>query len=89
MDIPDMVCYAVSAGISRRYGRKNMKKPYEELELEVIRFGAEDVITASADETTGDITGRNGGTAATTITDTTAADGTTAGSVPGDGGGPN
>ena len=27
-----------------------MKKPYEELELEVIRFTAEDVITASAEE---------------------------------------
>ena len=28
-----------------------MKKLYEELELEVIRFGAEDVITASTEET--------------------------------------
>ena len=27
-----------------------MKKTYKELELEVIRFGAEDVITASAEE---------------------------------------
>ena len=27
-----------------------MKKIYEELELEVVRFGAEDVITASAED---------------------------------------
>ena len=28
-----------------------MKKDYSELELEVIRFGAEDIITASAEDT--------------------------------------
>ena len=28
-----------------------MKKPYDDLELEVIRFGAEDIITASQEET--------------------------------------
>lgn len=40
-----------------------MKKPYEELELEVVRFGAEDVITASQEDMNdgGDDTGRDGG----------------------------
>ena len=40
-----------------------MKKPYEELELEIVRFGAEDVITESLEDMNdgGDDTGRDGG----------------------------
>ena len=34
-----------------------MKKPYEEAELEIVRFGSEDVITASQEDDGGSVTG--------------------------------
>ena len=38
-----------------------MKKKYEDLEIELIRFGAQDVITTSGDETWGDDSTSSGG----------------------------
>ena len=59
-----------------------MKKIYEELELEVIRFGAEDVITASAENSNTEETTPDDPTKEETTPDDPTKEPTPAGTVP-------